>query len=115
MGGVQLVHPSPGVAANVGRIVPGAVVHDRPAQKLGARVMGVAIVVEEVRQRESSDGNGVARLRTLTRQLVLFVFKRLLLGAESKVMSEIQPGDVRLGGSLMPHGAVRRSRNSPGR
>ena len=40
--------PRRGVAANVGRIVPGPVVHQAPVLKLAARIVAVAVVVEPV-------------------------------------------------------------------
>ena len=38
---VEFLHDAPGVAARVGRIIPGAVVHDAPRHELRARIVGV--------------------------------------------------------------------------
>ena len=61
---VELMHPAPGVAAHVGRVVPRAVVHHRPTHELSPRIVSVAVIVEEVRQREAPCGDGVADHRT---------------------------------------------------
>src|SRR5579885_678480 len=50
--GVKLVDPAPRVAAHVRGIIPGAVVHRRPPQKLRARIVAIAVVVEKICQRE---------------------------------------------------------------
>src|SRR5437868_5851448 len=57
---VEFMHPAPGVAANVGRIIPCAVVHDAPSQELRSRIVAIAIVVEEVSYRKPAKGHAVA-------------------------------------------------------
>src|SRR5450755_3833955 len=63
---MKLVDPAPGVAADVGRIIPSAVVHDAPADKLRARIVRVAVVVEEIGHREAAHRHGVAQYGTLS-------------------------------------------------
>src|SRR5207237_7344789 len=59
---VKFVDPSPRVPARVGRIVPGAVVHDGPAHELRPWIVRVAVVVEEVCKREPTGIDRVPRL-----------------------------------------------------
>lgn len=49
------MNPAPRVAANIGAIIPGAVVHDGPSQELSARLVRIPIVIEEIGQCEAAD------------------------------------------------------------
>src|ERR1700719_3998792 len=57
--GMKFVDPSPGVTARVGGIVASAVIHGAPTHELGSWVVRIAVVVEEVRDGESSCIDGV--------------------------------------------------------
>ena len=107
---MDLVHPSPGIAANVGRIIPRAVEHHRPAHELRPGIVRVLVVVEKISHREPADVDRVAVHGTLARELILVAVGRLFFVAESEVMRKIQPRDVRLrlGGSNARKLAVRR-------
>src|SRR6266404_4230761 len=94
--GMKLMHPSPGVAAHVGRIVPCAVEHDAPSGELRTRVVRILVVVEEVGQRETSGGDGVTRHRTGAAELVLVAFDGFSCISETEVMCDVESGQVRL-------------------
>ena len=94
---MKLVHPSPGVAACIGRIIPGAVVHDGPAHELGARVVRVAVVVEEIGEREPAGDDGVAGHRPLAAELIVSALNVLFLIAEAEIVRNIKARNVRLG------------------
>src|ERR1051325_9982823 len=64
---VEFVHPTPRVAANVGRIVPCAVVHDAPSQELRARIVAIAVVIKEISYRKTANGYAVAGDRPRSR------------------------------------------------
>ena len=81
---MEFMHPAPGVAADIGRIVPGAVVHHCPAHELCARIVRIAVVIEEVGHGETARRDGVALDRTLTGKLVLIAIDGLFLIAESR-------------------------------
>src|SRR5258708_4423600 len=84
--GMEFVNPSPGIAAHIRRVVPGAVIHSGPTHELRARIVGVAVIIEEIRERKASHRNGVARHRALTGELILFALKWFLLLAESEIV-----------------------------
>src|SRR5271165_7058084 len=91
---MQFVDPSPVVAAYVGRVVPSAVKHDRPAHELCSWIVRVAVVVEEVGQCEASRRDGVSVHGALTGKLVLVAFKGLHFIAERKILGDVQPRQI---------------------
>src|ERR1017187_6394607 len=95
--GVELVDPAPGVAARIGGIIPRAVVHHAPAHELRAGVVGVVVVVEEIGDREAADGDGVARHGTAAGERVLIAFGGFAFAAETEILRDVEPRDVRFG------------------
>src|SRR5207253_9561316 len=93
---VDLLYPAPGITADVGGVVPGSVVHHGPTHKLCPRIMRVAIVIEEVRQREASCGDRVSIKRAPSSQLVRFAFERLFRGTKSEIVGDVEASEVRL-------------------
>jgi len=93
---VQLGHHAEIVPANVGRIVPSAVVHQVPVHKLRARVVAVAIVVEPVRGRHSPGRNRQPRDVLVLGQLIRAGFDLLLLAAEADRLLHPASGHVRV-------------------
>ncbi len=91
---MELVHHAPGVAARVGGIIPGAVVHHSPGHELSARIVRIAIVVEKIGQGKTPDSDRVAGHGTLAGKLVLVALDVFLFRAEAEVVSKIEPGDV---------------------
>src|SRR5436190_21090705 len=64
---VEFVHPAPRVASNVGWIVPCTVVHGAPSQELRARIVAIAVVVEEIGNSEAPGSDTVAGHRPCAR------------------------------------------------
>src|SRR5579864_4619285 len=95
--GVELVHHAPRVSARVGRIVPGAVIHHSPGHELGAWIVRIGIVVEEIREGETADGNRVASHGAVAGKLVGFALEVLFLRAETEIVRNIEAGNVGLG------------------
>src|SRR5437899_539674 len=85
---MKLVHPSPRVAARIGRIVPRSVVHDGPSHELGSGIVRVPVVVKEVSDSESSNSYRIAGRRSLARKLIHIAGKRFLLCSEAEVVTE---------------------------
>ena len=56
---VEFVNPAPGIAPDISRIVPGAVVHYSPAHELSARIVRVPVVVKEIGNCEAAHCNAV--------------------------------------------------------
>src|SRR5258707_1373755 len=86
---MKLMHPSPGVAARIGGIIPCAVVHHAPSHELGARVVAVAVVVEEVGDGEPADGYAVAGHGPRAGKLIGVTFDGLFFISEGEVLRDI--------------------------
>src|SRR5439155_1292644 len=93
---VKFMHPAPGVSAGIGRIVPGAVIHDCPAHELGARVMCVAVIVQEIGDRKPPGHDSVASHGTLAGELVLRACDRFCFSPETEIVGDIDSCQVRL-------------------
>ena len=91
------MHPAPRVSASVGGIIPGAVIHHRPAHELATRVVRVSVVVEKIRHGEAAQGNRIAVHGTRTGQLVRVARHIVLLTAELKVARQEEAREVQLG------------------
>src|ERR1039458_9781123 len=96
--GVELVDPAPGVAARIGGIIPRAVIHHGPAHELGARIVGVVVVVEEIGDGKAADGDGVTRHGAAAGERVLIALSGFAFAAETEILGYVEPRDVRLGG-----------------
>ena len=94
---VELLHDSPGVAARIGRIIPGAVVHHAPGHELRARIVRIGVVVEIIGDGEAPGIDGIARQRPIAAELIRVAFDVLLFRAEAEIVLDEQPGDVGLG------------------
>src|SRR5437588_11798068 len=57
---VQFHTSAPGISASVRRVIPCAIVHQRPIHKLRARIMAVAVVVENIVGAVFAEGKGEA-------------------------------------------------------
>ena len=88
---MQFLDNSPCVSARVRGIIPCAVVHNAPRHELGSRIVRVAVVVEEIGNRETAGVDGIALHRPFSRQLVFVALLPLLLLAESEIVLRIQP------------------------
>src|SRR5207302_5743626 len=76
-------------------IVPGAVVHQRPVEEPNARVMAIAVVVENVLARELADRHREALDVAHAGNLIGRVLDLLLFAAEPARLPQEEPGDVR--------------------
>ncbi len=94
---MKLVDDPPGVAARVGRIIPGAVVHHSPRHELRSWIVGIIVVVEEIAVGKSAGGDGVADHRTVARQLILVAIECSTGVAETEVVRDVEPRKIRLG------------------
>src|SRR5271157_2579597 len=86
-----------GVSADVGGVVPGAVVHQGPVEELGARIVGVAVVVHHVGGRKFADGDGQPPHVALASDLVDVVRCPLPPAAAAESLTQKQPRDIRRG------------------
>jgi len=59
-------------------------------------IVGVTVVIEEVRQRETTGGDGVPVHRALTGQLIFLALDGLFFAAESEVMRDVEASQGRL-------------------
>ena len=94
---MKLIHDSPGVAARVRRIIPRAVVHQPPRHELGSRIVRIVVVVEEIGVGKSPGCDRVADHGPVARQLILVALHVLHLVAETEVVRDVEPREVRLG------------------
>src|SRR4030095_9422930 len=94
---MELMHPAPGIATSVGGVVPGAVVHDGPTHELGARVVRVAVEIEEIGHGETPDGNGIAVHRARTAELVSAALCFFAPVTEAKILGNVKAREIRLG------------------
>ena len=81
-----------GVAARVGRVVPGAGVHQRPVHELGSRVVRVGVVVEKVGGGDLAEGEDETTFVPGAGDLVLVVVDGVLAAAEADGLAEEVPG-----------------------
>ena len=96
IGRMQLVVPTPGVTAHVCRVIPGAVVHDRPSDELRPRIVTVAIIVEKICDREPAKCHGVPIYGPAPGKLILIAIKRFTLGAPSEIVLNVCARQIRL-------------------
>src|SRR5439155_952072 len=80
--GVVIERDAEIVAAHVGGIVPGDVVDGGPIEELGARIVGVTVVVEGIGRRHLPEGDGQAVDVAIAGNGVRPVLDLLLLAAE---------------------------------
>src|SRR5262249_11464918 len=92
--GMEFMHPAPRVTADIGGVVPSAVVHDAPAHELLAGIVRVAIVVEKIGYRESTNSDAVAIHGTLAGQLVWVAAEGFSGGSQGEILREIQSRQV---------------------
>ena len=76
---MEFVVPAPSVTARIGWVIPSAVVHGCPTHELGARVVTIAVVVEEVRYSEAAEQGGEAFHRPGASELVFLTLERFAL------------------------------------
>ena len=86
-----------GVSADVGGVVPCAVVHQGPVEELGARIVGIAVVVHHVGSRKFADGDGQPPHVALAGDLVFVVGCPLPPAPEAECLTHIQSRDIRRG------------------
>jgi hypothetical protein len=87
---------SPGVAAGVGRIVPGGVGPQRPVVELRPRIVGVAVGVEDVGDGEFARGEHHPPGAPPAGDLVLVVLDRVRGLPEAPGLPQEQAGEARL-------------------
>src|SRR5262249_14239075 len=91
---IQLDFHAVGVATNVGGIIPRAIVHERPRQKLRPRVVTKAVVVREIGAGELAHVERDAIHVSLAGDLIGSILDVLLLAAEATRLPDVQAGDV---------------------
>src|SRR5262249_38503899 len=92
---VELDADAVGVAADIGRVVPGSVVHDGPGQELRARIVTVPIIVHQVAGGEFSQAEDNAVDSALAGDLVGTVLDLLQFVAQGECLPQVESGKVR--------------------
>ncbi len=101
---------APVVAARIGRVVEGAVRHERPVHELGARVGAVLVLVEHVEHAEVAGGQHHAALVDTARQLVEIGVHLFAAAAQSPGLADkrARPVEHRVGARYLGQLAVGR-------
>src|SRR5205807_2169683 len=93
--GVEFRIETVGVAADVGRVVPGAVIHQRPVEELRPRVVAVAVVVEQVGGGHLADANRDPVDVADAGELVRAGLDPLHVAVQAERLADEQAADVR--------------------
>src|ERR1017187_5365573 len=91
---MKLVDPARGVTVNIGGVIPGSVVHHGPPDELRARLVRVAVVIEEIGGSEPAGGDAIASHRPIASELGLIALERLFLGSEAEIVRDVEPGEI---------------------
>lgn len=71
--------------------------HDAPGFKLGTRIVTLAVIVEEIRDREWADNHRITNHRPHAGELILIAFHFFFFPTEADIVGKIQASEIRLG------------------
>ena len=98
MGLIEFGGKAGDVAEGIGGIVPGFVGHEGPVEELGAGIVGVGVVIENVLGGKFAQGEGEAGDVLLAGEGELIVVDVFLVAAEADGLAEEEAGEIDVGG-----------------